>query len=111
MVGMVPTAANANYCGRIVREQAILRRLVTAGTRIVHLGYIGPGDVDDAVDRAQAEVYEVTERLASDDYAPLSASLLRSPSAIGATVTRDTGMFGLPIVFDSLATLTNGLHA
>ena len=38
--------------GRIVREQSILRRLVEAGTRIVHMGYSGTGDVDDMVDRA-----------------------------------------------------------
>ena len=50
LVAMVPTAANANYYGRIVREQAILRRLVEAGTRIVQMGYAGTGEVDDMVD-------------------------------------------------------------
>ena len=50
-----PTAANAGFYARIVAEQAILRRLVEAGTRIVQLGYgaAGAGDVDDVVDRAQ----------------------------------------------------------
>ena len=33
----------------------------------------GPGEVDDLVDRAQAEVYSVTERRTSEDYQPLSA--------------------------------------
>ena len=59
----VPTAANAGYYARIVAEQAILRRLVEAGTRIVQLGYGGQGqEVDDIVDRAQQAVYDVTER-------------------------------------------------
>ena len=71
LVSMVPTAANGGYYGRIVREQAILRRLVEAGTRIVHMGYAGTGDVDDMVDRAQAEVYDVTDRRTSEDYLPL----------------------------------------
>ena len=34
----VPTAANAGYYARIVRETAILRRLIEAGTKIVQLG-------------------------------------------------------------------------
>ena len=72
LIASVPTAANAGYYARIVRERAILRRLVEVGTRIVQLGYAGDGDADELVDRAQAEVYGVTERRVSDDYLPLS---------------------------------------
>ena len=67
----VPIAANASYYAEIVREKAILRRLVDAGTRIVQFGYAGEGDVDQLVDQAQAEVYQVTDRRSSEDYAPL----------------------------------------
>ena len=41
LISSVPTAANAGYYARIVRERAILRRLVEAGTRIVQFGYAG----------------------------------------------------------------------
>jgi hypothetical protein len=58
----VPIAANASYYAGIVREKAILRRLVDAGTRIVQFGYAGEGDVDELVDQAQAEVYQVTDK-------------------------------------------------
>ena len=58
----VPIAANAGYYAEIVREKAILRRLVDAGTKIVQIGYAGEGQVDDIVDQAQAEVYKITER-------------------------------------------------
>ena len=58
----VPIAANAGYYAEIVREKAILRRLVDAGTKIVQIGYAGEGQVDDIVDTAQAEVYKITER-------------------------------------------------
>ena len=68
----VPIAANAGYYAEIVREKAILRRLVDAGTRIAQMGYAGEGQVDDVVDRAQAEVYGVTDKRTSEDYAPLS---------------------------------------
>lgn len=110
LVSMVPTAANANYYGRIVREQAILRRLVTAGTRIVAMGYSGQGEVDDVVDRAQAEVYEVTERRTSEDYAPLSALMPDALNEIEAISNRDGEMIGVPTGFAELDTLTNGLH-
>ena len=58
----VPIAANAGYYAEIVREKAILRRLVDAGTKIVQMGYAGEGEVDDIVDAAQQEIYAVTEK-------------------------------------------------
>ncbi|HST49456.1 DnaB-like helicase N-terminal domain-containing protein, partial [Jatrophihabitans sp.] len=74
LIAGVPTAANAGYYAEIVAERSILRRLVEAGTRIVQMGYGAAsgegmaGTVDDVVDRAQAEIYEVTERRTSEDY-------------------------------------------
>ncbi|MEY2822432.1 MAG: hypothetical protein RLZZ485_68, partial [Actinomycetota bacterium] len=34
LLSSVPTAANANYYARIVREQSILRKLIEAGTKV-----------------------------------------------------------------------------
>jgi len=110
LVAMVPTAANAGYYARIVREQAILRRLVEAGTRIVSMGYGATGDVDDLVDRAQAEVYEVTERRTSEDYAPLGEIMGDALSEIEAIANRGGEMVGVPTGFAELDKLTNGLH-
>lgn len=110
LVAMVPTAANANYYGRIVREQAILRRLVEAGTRIVSMGYTGTGDVDMMVDRAQAEVYDVTDRRTSEDYAPLRDIMGDALNEIEAISNRGGEMVGVPTGFADLDSLTNGLH-
>lgn len=75
----VPTAANAGYYAEIVAEKAILRRLVEAGTRIVQYGYAGADgqDIAEVVDRAQAEVYEVTERRTTEDFLPSKNSSSR----------------------------------
>ena len=110
LVSMVPTAANAGYYGRIVREKAILRRLVEAGTRIVTMGYAGTGEVDDVVDRAQAEIYDVTDRRTSEDYAPLSDIMGEALNEIEAISNRGGEMVGVPTGFAELDKLTNGLH-
>lgn len=58
-VSLVPTAANAGYYAGIVRERAVLRRLVDAGTKIVQLGYSWDGgDVEDALSAARKVVDE-----------------------------------------------------
>jgi replicative DNA helicase len=110
LVSLVPTAANASYYARIVKERAILRRLVEAGTRIVQMGYSGEGEVDDVVDRAQAEVYEVTERRTSEDYLPLRELMDGALTEIEAISNRGGHMVGVPTGFADLDSLTNGLH-
>ena len=39
LIASVPTAANAQYYAEIVKEHAIMRRLIEAGTKIAQLGY------------------------------------------------------------------------
>ncbi len=110
MLQSVPTAANAGFYARIVRETAILRRLIEAGTKIVQLGYGGDGDVDEIVDAAQAEVYAVTEKRTSEDYLPLSAIMESALDEIEAIGSRDGQMVGVPTGFADFDELTNGLH-
>jgi replicative DNA helicase len=110
LIASVPTAANAGYYARIVRERAILRRLVEVGTRIVQLGYSGDGDADELVDRAEAEVYGVTDRRVSEDYAPLSEIMPGALDEIEAIGSRGGSLTGVPTGFADLDALTNGLH-
>ncbi len=113
LISAVPTAANAAYYAEIVAEKAILRRLVEAGTRIVQLGYLGSdgADVDQVVDRAQAAVYEVTERRTSEDFVALEELLQPTLDEIDAIATRGGVALGVPTGFADLDAVTNGLHA
>jgi replicative DNA helicase len=110
LIASVPTAANAGYYARIVRERAILRRLVEAGTRIVQFGYAGDSDADELVDRAQAEVYAVTDRRTSEDYHSLSEIMPGALDEIEAIGSRGGVLTGVPTGFSDLDSLTNGLH-
>lgn len=111
LISSVPTAANAGYYAKIVRERAVLRRLVEAGTRIVQLGYAPDGgDVEELVNAAQAEVYAVTERRASEDYVALGEIIEGTIDEIEASSHRGDGMIGIPTGFADLDRLTNGLH-
>ncbi|MET0839497.1 MAG: replicative DNA helicase [Marmoricola sp.] len=103
----VPIAANAGYYATIVREKAILRRLVDAGTKIAQMGYAGEGDVDSTVDVAQQEIYAIGEKRQQEDYAPLSAIMEGTLDEIEAISNRD-GSAGVPTGFADLDELTNG---
>lgn len=109
----VPTAANAAYYAEIVAEKSILRRLVDAGTRIVQYGYSGADgqDVAEVVDRAQAEIFEVTERRTTEDFMPLEELLQPTMDEIDSIASRGGISLGVPTGFSELDEITNGMHA
>lgn len=114
LIATVPTAANAGYYAQIVAEKAILRRLVEAGTRIVQYGYGADGsdnnDINEVVDRAQAAIYDVTERRTSEDYVALEELLQPTMDEIDAIASRGGTAQGVPTGFADLDEVTNGLH-
>jgi len=111
LIQAVPTAANAGYYAEIVAERALLRRLVEAGTRIVQLGYgQGEGDVDEIVNRAQAEVYAVADKRGTEDYVRLGDTLEATLNEVEIAGGRTDEMTGVPTGFTELDELLHGLH-
>src|SRR5690606_5128313 len=95
---------------QIVRDASMRRRLVEVGSRIVQTGYAGEGEVEELINRAQAEVYEITQRTTAEDYAPLS-DLLDGVYTELESIQNHTGdSVGIPTGFIDLDKLTNGLH-
>ncbi|POM26339.1 Replicative DNA helicase [Actinomadura rubteroloni] len=112
LISSVPTAANAGYYAKIVRERSVLRKLVETGTRIVQMGYAADGaDADDVLDRAQAEVFAIAEKRSGEDYLPLSEIMPDALDEIEAIGSRGGQMTGVPTGFADLDSLTNGLHS
>ncbi len=61
MQGSVPTAANIEYYGRIVKEKAYKRRLISAGGNIAGYGYDDSLEAEEAINQAQSLVVGVSE--------------------------------------------------
>ena len=110
LISSVPTAANAGFYAEIVAEQAVLRRLVEAGTKIAQLGYQADGEVEGLVNQAQAEVYSVADGRQSEDYVPLKDALDTTLDEIEANGSRAGGIHGVPTGFIEFDELTAGLQ-
>ena len=110
LLAAVSIAANAIYYAEIVREKAILRRLVDASIRIAQLGYAGQGDVDDIVDLAQQTIYQVSEGTTGEDYRRVADLLQITWDEMDALASHGGRFSGVPTGFTELDSLTNGLH-
>jgi len=110
LLASVSIAANASFYAEIVREKAILRRLVEASIRIAQLGYAGEGDVDEIVNTAQQTIYEVSEGTKGEDYRRISDLLQITWDELDALAAHGGRFSGVPTGFSDLDNLTNGLH-
>jgi replicative DNA helicase len=68
------------------------------------------GTVDSVVDRAQAEIYEVTERRTSEDYVSLEALLEGALDDMARIEESGGRAAGIPTGFAHLDEITHGLH-
>lgn len=110
LVAGVPIATNADYYATIVREKAVLRRLIEVGQKIAGLGWAETGELSELVDRAQAEVLEVDGSSAVDDFRAVSALIPDTIQEIDDIQNRDGEMSGLGSGFPELDRLTTGFR-
>jgi replicative DNA helicase len=110
LVSSVPTAANAGYYARIIKEAGILRRLIDTGTRIVQLGYETPQDTERAVDLAESWIYQVAQGRVTEDYQSLREVLTSTLEAIEHLHNDNREITGVPTGFPELDRLTSGFQ-
>jgi replicative DNA helicase len=109
LTAVVPTAASASYYAKIVREKAILRRLIEAGTRIAQRGYDAEGEIEDLVNIAQNEIYTVADESTGTDFKKLLTAMQDAADEI-ELIQRNDGVAGISTGFTELDKATNGLH-
>jgi replicative DNA helicase len=109
LIAAVPQARQAAHYARIVREQAVRWRLEEHGVRSMQLAR-EPGDADELVDLAGADLMSVAALRAGDDYAPMSEIVPGALDEVEAIGARNGKITGVPTGFADLDALTNGLH-
>ena len=104
----VPTAANAEYYANIVRDKAMLRELIVAGTEIVQEAYDAADEAPIIVDRAEERVFEIAQEHIGNEAVTLKGLLQKTFETLqeqdGQIVT------GLGTGYDQLDELTSGLQ-
>ncbi|HEX5825528.1 MAG TPA: DnaB-like helicase N-terminal domain-containing protein, partial [Candidatus Limnocylindrales bacterium] len=66
-----PTAVHAVQYARIVERKAVLRNLISAAGKIAGIGYEDPAEIQEAIDRAESELFNVSQRRISTGFSPL----------------------------------------
>ena len=111
LLAQAPAASNAAHHARLIREAAIMRRLISAGGEIAQYGWNGNGNADDLLAKAEQRLSEVSFGLhQSHDFELLSTSLDDLLGDIDATAASGESAFGKRTGFPDLDRITTGLH-
>jgi replicative DNA helicase len=110
LINATPTAVNAVYYGRIVERKAVLRNLIGAAGKIAGIGYDDSADVSEAIDRAEQELFSVSERRVISGFSPLKMLLHSAYDRLDYLHQHKGEISGIRTGFTDLDTLTSGLQ-
>jgi replicative DNA helicase len=106
----IPSAVNIEVYARIVREKAILRRLINLTTDIASKSYQFSGEVEDILDQAEKSIFEITASKITPHIYPLSEVIKDSFQTIEALYERKERISGVPTGFTKLDQMTSGFQ-
>ena len=107
----IPTVANIEHHARIVREKAVVRRLIQGCHEIAARGYADYGPVEDFLDEAEKTVFDVAKHRSTSPYEHIKDVVIRTFDEVTQAAERKERITGLPTGFDRLDKLTAGLHS
>lgn len=110
LANQTPTAVHAAQYARIVERKAVLRNLIAAAGRIAQIGYEDPADVQDAVDRAEAELFRVSERRLASGFTRLRDLLHAAYDRLDYLHAHRGEVTGIRSGFRDLDALTTGFQ-
>ncbi|HEX9886380.1 MAG TPA: replicative DNA helicase [Longimicrobiales bacterium] len=111
LVDAVPTAANIEYHARIVREKALLRRLIDASSHIIRDAYAqGEREVDEILDQAESRIFQVAQSHAREGFVWIKEILWPTFEHIERLQQSPGGVTGVPTGFRDLDNMTTGFQ-
>lgn len=113
LVSLVPTAANIKYHARIVREKAVLRKLIHSATDIITQSYEDSRtvvNIDELLDRAEKSIFEIAQGKIKDSFVSMKNIVGHSFAIVERLYEKKEMVTGLATGFLDLDERTSGFQ-
>jgi replicative DNA helicase len=110
LIDVVPTAANIDYHAKIVRDKAVLRRLVEASTGIIQDVYEGHGTAGEVLDNAEHRIFQVAQSRRAEEFIRIKELIWPTMERIEQLQSGAGSVTGVPSGFVDLDRLTAGFQ-
>jgi replicative DNA helicase len=106
----VPSAANISHYAKIVKEKAILRRLISTATEILSKSYNAGADIDSVLDEAEHAIFEISEHKIRPAFSSFKDLIKDSVKTIERLYERKELVTGVPTGFEKIDDKTSGFQ-
>ena len=111
LVDAVPTAANIEFHSKIVKDKAILRRLIETSTSIITEAYDGHSTANDLLDSAEAKIFQISQQRGDEGFTRIKEMLWPTMERIETLQRSGKAITGVPSGFTDLDEMTSGFQA
>jgi replicative DNA helicase len=106
----VPRNLSVEHYARIIKEKALLRRLIFSSAKTISDSYEEKEDADEILDQAQASIVNLSDERAREGFVPLSKITGKTMEIIAGLASRREAVTGVDTGFADLNRLTAGFH-
>jgi len=110
LLGSVPSAANAKHYAEIVQRKFMMRQLIMAAENITSLGYDEAQDMAEVLDRAEKQIFEVSNSSFTHKFIELKEALGEAWERLDRLHKSKDNLRGLPTGFPELDNKLSGLQ-
>ena len=110
LMDAVPTSANVEYHAKIVREKALLRRLIEVSTQIVGEAFEGRVTAAELLDAAESKIFQVSQAQGGAGFTRIKELLWPTMERIEALQRGGSTITGVASGFSDLDELTSGFQ-
>lgn len=110
LTNTIPTVSNINAHAKLVREKAIIRRMIAACHEQAAKGYGDYGSMEEFLDEAERSIFAVAKNRMRSPYEHINDVVVRSFELITKAAERKEHITGLPTGFEDLDRYTAGMH-
>ncbi len=102
IISSVPTSANIRYYAEIVKNKAILRRLIRVTESIANDCYQDSEEINELLDNTEKQIFDVVQNRSTADFVPIRQialetleSIQNAAKTVGAVTGISTGFYDL----------------
>ncbi|MDD4995564.1 MAG: replicative DNA helicase [Patescibacteria group bacterium] len=110
LANAVPSSSHVLHYAQIIQKKATLRRLITAASDIVSLGFEEAEDVEMLLDRAEQKLFGVSQKYLRQAFVPIKDVLTEAFERIDELHREKGKLRGIPTGFHELDDLLAGLQ-
>lgn len=110
LIASVPSSSNVRYYANIVKEKALLRKLINSAQEIVEMGFEDSENANNILDRAEKRIFDLLQDRSTKGYLHISEIIEDALKKLEELAKKEGNITGVPTGITDLDAKLSGLQ-